>query len=76
MLWTLESQRCTEVRAARLALADGEIERAASCVGRAEELRQGADTARLAGIVALCRRDFAGAFREYYRARGLAETAP
>jgi hypothetical protein len=68
MLFTIEAQRAQLVASARAAIADGRLVFAARSVWRANELRGGADLARLSAVIALLRRDFAQARNEYHRA--------
>jgi len=71
LLFALEARRAAELGAARLQLAQGDADAAFHCARRANELRRGADAARVIAIAALLRRDFDTAWKELRRARSL-----
>lgn len=71
LLFTVEAQREAKLGAARSALAQGEPIRAFHEARQADELRHGADVARFHAELALRRREFSEAWRQYRRARRL-----
>ena len=71
MLFAIEAQRSALLVSARLALAQGNCDTAFIYGEQVDELRCGADAARLKALSALLRRDFPAAWLEYRRARSL-----
>jgi hypothetical protein len=71
LLFAVEAQREARLAAARLALAQGQPVLASHQARQADELRHGADAAKLSAIVALMQRDFGEAWRQFRRARKL-----
>jgi hypothetical protein len=71
MLFTIEAQREAHLGAAREAIAQGRPVLASLEVRKADELRRGADAARLAAVAALLHRDFDQAWAQYRRASKL-----
>ena len=71
LLFAVEACREAELAAARSALAQGRPEVALNQALRADDLRHGADAARVAAAAALLARDFATAWKQYQRSRSL-----
>jgi hypothetical protein len=71
LLFAVDAQRSAELTAGRTALAQGDADAAFASANRADELRRGADSARLAAVASLIKRDFAAAWKEYQQARSL-----
>jgi hypothetical protein len=71
LLFAVEARRAAELTEARVQLAQGDASAAFDSARRADALRRGADTARLAAAAALLKRDFGTAWQEYQRARSL-----
>ncbi len=61
LLFAIEAQRSRLVAAARAAIADRQLDKAADAVREAGELRGGTDLTRLGAVIALRQRDFAKA---------------
>lgn len=64
-----EEYRVYWLTAARCALADGDLDRAASSLRTAEQIRQAADTAKWRAVAALIQGNYAAAWNYYQEAR-------
>ncbi len=65
LLHELDDYRIALVERARGAVAVGDVEGAKDWLAEAERIRPGSDTERVAALVALLERDFAGAWHHY-----------
>lgn len=71
LLFAVDAEREARLAAAREALAQGQPILASQQVRQAEDLRHGPDAAKLGAVLALLRRDFSEAWRQFHRARKL-----